>query len=108
MDVQKTTINALRILSAEAIDKAKSGHPGLPMGCAPIAYTLFQNFLKFFSKDIAFYINICYNICIWIWGADFLCFWTSLTPFFHTIIFKGVFMWNEHKTGRIKKHFEVL
>ncbi|MBQ7948494.1 MAG: transketolase [Clostridia bacterium] len=47
MDVQKTTINALRIISAEAIDKAKSGHPGLPMGTAPIGYTLFQYFLKF-------------------------------------------------------------
>ena len=53
MDVQKTTINAIRILSAEAIEKAKSGHPGLPMGCAPIAYTLFQNFLKFNPKDTA-------------------------------------------------------
>ncbi len=52
MDAQKTTINAIRILSAEAIDKAKSGHPGLPMGCAPIAYTLFQNFLKFNSKNL--------------------------------------------------------
>ncbi len=52
MDVQKTTINAIRILSAEAIEKAKSGHPGLPMGCAPIAYTLFQNFLKFNPKDL--------------------------------------------------------
>ena len=53
MDVQKTTINAIRILSAEAIEKAKSGHPGLPMGCAPIAYTLFQNFLKFNAKDLS-------------------------------------------------------
>ncbi len=51
MDVQSTTINAIRILSAEAIEKAKSGHPGLPMGCAPIGYTLFQNFLKFNPKD---------------------------------------------------------
>ena len=51
MDVQKTTINAIRILSAEAIEKAKSGHPGLPLGCAPIAYNLFQNFLKFNPKD---------------------------------------------------------
>lgn len=51
MDVRQTTINAVRILSAEAIEKAKSGHPGLPMGCAPIAYTLFQNFLKFNPKD---------------------------------------------------------
>ncbi len=53
MDVQKTTINALRILSAEAIEKAKSGHPGLPMGCAPIAYTLFQHFLKFNANDLS-------------------------------------------------------
>ena len=40
MDVQKTTINAIRVLSAEAIETAKSGHPGLPLGCAPIAYAL--------------------------------------------------------------------
>ncbi len=53
MDVQKTTINAIRILSAEAIEKAKSGHPGLPMGCAPIGYTLFQNFLKFNPEDLS-------------------------------------------------------
>ncbi len=53
MDVKKTTINAIRILSAEAIEKAKSGHPGLPMGCAPIGYTLFQNFLKFNPKDLS-------------------------------------------------------
>ena len=33
MNVQKTTINALRVLSAEAIETAKSGHPGLPLGC---------------------------------------------------------------------------
>ncbi len=51
MDVQKTTINAIRVLSAEAIDAAKSGHPGLPLGCAPIAYTLYQNFLKFNPKS---------------------------------------------------------
>ncbi|MBQ2741135.1 MAG: transketolase [Clostridia bacterium] len=51
MNVQQTTINAIRVLSAEAIEKAKSGHPGLPLGCAPIAYTLFQNFLKFNPQD---------------------------------------------------------
>ena len=52
MNVQKTTINALRVLSVEAIDKANSGHPGLPLGCAPIAYTLFQYFLKFNPKNL--------------------------------------------------------
>lgn len=51
MNVQKTTINALRILSAEAIEKAKSGHPGLPLGCAPIAYALYQRCLKFNPRD---------------------------------------------------------
>ena len=51
MNVQQTTINAIRVLSAEAIETAKSGHPGLPLGCAPIAYNLFQNFLKFNPKD---------------------------------------------------------
>jgi transketolase len=51
MNVQQTTINAIRVLSAEAIEAAKSGHPGLPLGCAPIAYNLFQNFMKFNPKD---------------------------------------------------------
>ncbi|MBO5045860.1 MAG: transketolase [Clostridia bacterium] len=49
--MKQTTINAIRILSAEAIQKANSGHPGLPLGSAPIAYTLYQNFLKFNNKD---------------------------------------------------------
>lgn len=40
------TINTLRFLSAEAIQKAKSGHPGLPMGAAPAAYTLWAKALK--------------------------------------------------------------
>lgn len=43
---QQNTINAIRILSAEAIQKANSGHPGLPLGAAPIGYALFQNHLN--------------------------------------------------------------
>lgn len=50
--MQQTTINAIRILSAEAIQKANSGHPGLPLGSAPIGYALFQNFLKFNNLDV--------------------------------------------------------
>ena len=52
--VQEKTVNALRVLAAEGVEKANSGHPGLPLGSAPIAYTLFQNFLKFNPKDPAF------------------------------------------------------
>lgn len=51
MNVKQTTINAIRILSAEAIQKANSGHPGLPLGSAPIAYTLYQNYMTFNPKD---------------------------------------------------------
>ena len=50
--MKQTTINAIRVLSAEAIQKANSGHPGLPLGSAPIAYALFQNFLKFNNRDL--------------------------------------------------------
>ena len=49
--MNNSTINAIRILSAEAIQKANSGHPGLPLGSAPIAYALWQNFLKFNNSD---------------------------------------------------------
>ena len=39
-------VNAIRILAAEAVEKAKSGHPGFPLGAAPIVYELFANHLK--------------------------------------------------------------
>jgi hypothetical protein len=46
---------------------------------------IITNFSSFFAKDIAILSDFCYNIRIWIRGADFLCFWTSQSPF-HTII----------------------
>lgn len=42
-EISNLTINAIRVLSAEAIQKAKSGHPGLPLGAAPIGYSIFTN-----------------------------------------------------------------
>ena len=45
--------NAIRFLSADAVEKAKSGHPGLPMGAADIATVLFTQVLKFDAKDPA-------------------------------------------------------
>lgn len=44
-------INTIRMLSAEAIEKAKSGHPGLPLGAAPAAYTLWRYILKHNPED---------------------------------------------------------
>ncbi len=43
--------NAIRFLSMDAVEKAKSGHPGLPMGAADIATVLFTRFLKFDPKN---------------------------------------------------------
>lgn len=51
MDKFETAVNAVRVLSAEAIDKAKSGHPGLPLGAATVAFTLFDEFLTFNPKN---------------------------------------------------------
>ena len=45
------TINTIRILSAEAIQKANSGHPGLPLGAAPMAYTLWAKNMKHNPKN---------------------------------------------------------
>lgn len=51
MDKFQTAVNAVRVISAEAINQAKSGHPGLPLGAATVAFTLFDDFLKFNPKD---------------------------------------------------------
>ena len=40
-------INTIRTLTIDAIQKARSGHPGTPMGAAPVAYWLWQRFLRF-------------------------------------------------------------
>src|SRR5215211_6325334 len=45
-DLQLRAINTLRFLSADAVQKANSGHPGLPMGAAAMAYTLWTRHLK--------------------------------------------------------------
>lgn len=45
--IDELCVNTIRFLSVDAVQKAKSGHPGMPLGCAPIAYTLFSKFMRF-------------------------------------------------------------
>jgi transketolase len=51
MSVQQKSVDTIRILSAEAIEKAKSGHPGICIGAAPIGYEVYADFLKFSYKN---------------------------------------------------------
>ncbi len=54
MDYSQLTINTIRLLSADAIEKAKSGHPGIALGAAPIGYAIWQNALTFNPSDSKF------------------------------------------------------
>ena len=49
--INKELAKAIRFLSIDAVEKANSGHPGMPMGMADVATILFKNFLRFNPKD---------------------------------------------------------
>ncbi len=56
--LEKLCINSIRMLAVDAINKSNSGHPGLPMGCAPMGYAIWDKFLnhnpknpKWFNRD---------------------------------------------------------
>ena len=49
--IDTLSVNAIRVLSADAIQKANSGHPGLPLGCAPTAYELWMNHMNHNPAD---------------------------------------------------------
>ena len=50
-DLDQLAINTLRTLAMDAVQAANSGHPGTPMALAPVAYTLWQEFLRFDPAD---------------------------------------------------------
>src|SRR5690348_8923166 len=49
--IDELCIDTLRTLAMDAVEQAKSGHPGTPMALAPVAYTLWQRFLRFDPED---------------------------------------------------------
>ncbi|MGC1106322.1 MAG: transketolase [Candidatus Acidiferrales bacterium] len=50
-DIDQLCINTIRTLAMDAVQQANSGHPGAPMALAPVAYTLWQQFLRFDPDD---------------------------------------------------------
>jgi transketolase len=51
VNVDNLAVNTIRVLSAEAVEKANSGHPGMPLGAAPMAYTLWAKQMKHNPKN---------------------------------------------------------
>ena len=51
MSLDQLSINTIRTLSMDAVQAANSGHPGTPMALAPVAYCLWQRFLRFDPQD---------------------------------------------------------
>ena len=49
--LDELSVNTIRMLSADAVQQANSGHPGLPLGAAPMAYVLWSRFLQFNPQD---------------------------------------------------------
>ena len=51
MEIEQLSVNTIRTLCIDAVQKANSGHPGTPMGMAPTVYTLWQRMLRFDPED---------------------------------------------------------
>ena len=58
VSLESLCVNSIRMLAVDAVNKSNSGHPGLPMGCAPMGYALWHNILnhnphnpKWFNRD---------------------------------------------------------
>jgi len=49
--LEKKCVNYIRVLCAEMVQNANSGHPGAPMGCAPMAHVLWNRIMKYDPQD---------------------------------------------------------
>ena len=52
-DLDKLAIDTIRTLAMDAVEAAKSGHPGTPMALSPVAYTVWKDFLRYDPTDPA-------------------------------------------------------
>ena len=64
--IDQACVNTLRFLAADQVEKAKSGHPGFPLGTAPLMYTIWDRFMNYnFCRN---FISKIYRINILIQG----------------------------------------
>ena len=50
-DLEQAAVNTIRVLSVDAVQKANSGHPGMPMGAAPMGHVLWSRFMRYNPKN---------------------------------------------------------
>jgi len=72
VSLESLCVNSIRMLAVDAVNKSNSGHPGLPMGCAPMGYALWQNILNHNpiiqngSIEIVLYYQLVMAVCCYI------------------------------------------
>jgi transketolase len=50
-ELLEKSVNTIRFLAIDAVEKANSGHPGLPMGCAPVGHVLYDEVMRYNPKN---------------------------------------------------------
>src|SRR5439155_22672407 len=55
LSLDQLCINSIRVLAIDAVQKASSGHPGMPMGMAPVGYLLFTKYMRHNPKNPGWY-----------------------------------------------------
>lgn len=66
-------INTIRVLAADMVTKANSGHPGAPLGCAPMAYLLWSEMMNYAPKEPE-----------WVWSSSRA--WAAAGAGIHTVL----------------------
>ena len=65
--IDERAINSIRFLSIDSINKANSGHPGLPMGAAPMAYTLFNKHININPENSKWFNDFLGTLPLGVW-----------------------------------------
>src|SRR3954466_6139098 len=73
--IDSLAIASIRTLSIDAIEKANSGHPGMPMGAAPIAYTLWSRYMNHNPKNPNWFNRCC---CVLSAGPGYMLLYSLL------------------------------
>lgn len=79
--IDQACVNTLRFLAADQVEKAKSGHPGFPLGTAPLMYTIWDRFMNYNPADrngstatVSSFLRVTAALCFML-----CCIWQAMT-----------------------------